>query len=98
VPPQGLIEWHIEVIAAGQALMIIDERSKHLRVVISAEDALEDGVETVTEHMSRHEVDQPDVRPAGDVMLAQHVPAQVVLPDDRKVPTAVPSADLRGRR
>jgi hypothetical protein len=53
----------------------------------------------VTERVSRHEVDQPDVRPCGKIALTQHVAAQVVLPDDRKIPSAVPPADFRrGRR
>ena len=73
--------------------MIIDEGHEHLRVVTGAEDALDDDVEAVTERVPRHEVDQPDVRPCGHVVLAQHVAAQVVLPDDGKVPAAVPPAD-----
>jgi hypothetical protein len=52
-----------------------------LRIVIGAEDALDDDVEAVTERVPRYEVDQPDVRSVGDVTLTQHVAAQVVLPD-----------------
>jgi hypothetical protein len=75
--------------------VIIDEGHEHFRVVVGAEYALDDDVEAVTERVPRHEVDQPDVRPCGDVALAQHVAAQVVLPDDGKVPPAMSPPNLR---
>jgi hypothetical protein len=78
--------------------VIIDKRGEHLPVVIGAQDALDDGVKAVTERVPRHEVDQRDVCPSGHVTLAQHFAAQVVLPDNRKVPAAVPPANLRGGR
>jgi hypothetical protein len=99
VSAQGLIERHVEVVAVSPALVIIDERAEHLRVVIGAEDALDDDVEAATERVPRYQVDQSDVRACGHVALAQHLAAQGVLPHDRQVSPAVPTADLRrGRR
>ena len=63
VPSQALIEWHVDVVAAGPALVIIDERQEHFRVVVGAEDALDDDVEAVTERVPR--LAEPDpVTPA----------------------------------
>ena len=41
--------------------MIGDKRGEHLRVVISAEGALDDDVEAMIERVPHDEVDQPDV-------------------------------------
>jgi hypothetical protein len=61
------------------------------------EDALDDHVVPVVKTVTGHQVDQADVRAAGDVVLSQYDPAQVVLPHDGDA-TPVPGPYLSGNR
>jgi hypothetical protein len=68
----SFLKRDIEVIAARQPLVIGNERGEHVRVVVCAEDPLHDGVIAVVQRETRHEIDEADVRPAGDIVLTQN--------------------------
>jgi hypothetical protein len=87
--PKRLLKRHVKVVAAGQAAVIGAKRGKHAGVVIGAEDALDNRVAAVVEREAGHEINEGDIRPARHIALAQDVPAEIVLPNDRQVSLVV---------
>lgn len=66
--------------------MIFPQGGEHARAVRGVEDALDDRVVAVVEGVAGHGVHQADIGAAGDIPLAEHDAAQVVLADDRDAP------------
>ena len=61
--------------------MRLTQSRDHVRIVTGIENSLDDGVEAVIQGVAGYCVDEPDVRTAGRVALAEHGAPQVVLAD-----------------
>lgn len=65
----------------AQYRMVGAQLREHVAVVVGVEDAFHDDVESGVQGVAGGQVDQPDVRGAGTVALAEHDAAEVVLAD-----------------
>src|SRR5450755_3590592 len=92
VAAQGFPERDIEKVGEGAAGVVAGQGGEHLAVVVGAQDSLDDDVEAGRQRVPGGEVDEPDVRAAWHVALAQDDPPEVVLADDRQAAFPVPLA------
>src|ERR1017187_7962436 len=97
VAPHDFIEWHVKVVKAGYAQVVVVQGVEYRPVGRGAENSVDDHVEAVAECVAGYRVDEADIRPARDITLAQHDPAKVVLADQGDA-TAVPGAYFRRHR
>nr|WP_318219222.1 hypothetical protein [Streptomyces sp. SCL15-6] len=94
VPDERRFQWHVQVVAAGDAAVVPYQRRDHVAVAIGVQDPLEHYVKAGVQCFARDPSQQGDVGAARGVVFPEHVPADHVLAHDRDTAAVVISQVL----